>query len=141
MPGEVAPGQLPERHVTIRFGCGWEPLLDEHEGLLLAERPDRVRNRTCTSALTVRVRSGGLRASDVDDALNSGELVTTWVNRGALHLIRFEDYPWLHALTTPQLAASNATRLRQEGVSPEQADRAYASCKRSWGPGREPGCS
>ncbi|MDQ3502513.1 MAG: winged helix DNA-binding domain-containing protein [Actinomycetota bacterium] len=73
--------------------------------------------------LTVRARSDGLRASDVDDALNSGELVTTWVNRGTLHLIRSEDYPWLHALTTPQLAASNATRLRQEGVSPEQADR------------------
>jgi hypothetical protein len=39
--------------------------------------------------LTVRARSDGLRASDVDDdALNSGELVTTWVNRGTLHLIR-----------------------------------------------------
>ncbi len=75
--------------------------------------------------LTVRARSDGLRASDVDDddALNSGELVTTWVNRGTLHLIRSKDYPWLHALTTPQLAASSATRLRQEGVSPEQADR------------------
>ena len=30
--------------------------------------------------LTVRARSDGLRASDVDDALNGGELVTTWVN-------------------------------------------------------------
>lgn len=73
--------------------------------------------------LAVRARSEGLQASDVDDALNSRELVTTWVNRGTLHLIRSEDYPWLHALTTPQLATSNATRLRQEGVSAEQAER------------------
>lgn len=73
--------------------------------------------------LAVRARSEGLHASDIDDALNSRELVTTWVNRGTLHLIRSEDYPWLHALTTPQLATSNATRLRQEGVSAQQAER------------------
>jgi Cu2+-containing amine oxidase len=71
--------------------------------------------------LAVRARSEGLYATDVDDALNSRELVTTWVNRGTQHLIRSEDYPWLHALTTSQPAASNATRLRQEGVSAEQA--------------------
>lgn len=64
-----------------------------------------------------------MHASDVDQALNNRELVVTWVNRGTLHLVRSEDYPWLHALTTPQLATSNATRLGQEGVSPEQAER------------------
>lgn len=40
--------------------------------------------------------------------------------------MRAEDYPWLDALTTPQLATGNAARLRQEGVSPEQADRGVA---------------
>ncbi|MCW2990366.1 MAG: hypothetical protein JWM73_960, partial [Solirubrobacterales bacterium] len=45
------------------------------------------------------------------------------LNRGTLHLVRSEDYPWLQALTTPQLAAGNARRLAQEGVSPGDADR------------------
>ena len=73
--------------------------------------------------LTVRSRTNGLRASDVDDALERGSLVITWLNRGTLHLVRADDYRWLHALTTPQLATANRRRLRQEGVSDAQAER------------------
>jgi hypothetical protein len=73
--------------------------------------------------LAVRARSTGLHASDVDAALNNGSLVVSWLNRGTLHLVRAEDYWWLHELTTPQLATSNATRLRQEGVDPAAAER------------------
>ncbi len=80
--------------------------------------------------LGVRARSEGLYARDVDQALDDRELVVSWVNRGTLHLVRSEDYPWLHALTTPQLATSNATRLKQEGVSPGQADRGVRAVTR-----------
>ena len=73
--------------------------------------------------LTVRARSTGLSASVIDRALAERRLVVTWVNRGTLHLVRAEDYRWLHALTTPQLASGNARRLRQEEVSPAQAER------------------
>lgn len=73
--------------------------------------------------LQVRARSTGLTASDVHRALNDRELVVSWLNRGTLHLVRAEDLPWLHALTTPQLRAANATRLRQEGVSADQAEK------------------
>ncbi len=73
--------------------------------------------------LGVRARSTGLARSDVDQALTSGAAVVTWLNRGTLHLVRSDDYPWLHALTTPQLATANAARLRQEGASTE-ADEA-----------------
>ena len=55
----------------------------------------------------------------------------TWLNRGTLHLVAREDYPWLHALTTPQLFTANARRLDQEGVSPDEADRAVAVIERS----------
>jgi hypothetical protein len=72
--------------------------------------------------LGVRVRSEGLSSSDVDAALASGEVIVTWVNRGTLHLVLAQDYAWLHALTTPQLATGNARRLQQEGVSPAQAE-------------------
>lgn len=80
--------------------------------------------------LNVRVRSTGLSVADVDEALASRAAVVSWFNRGTLHLVRADDYAWLHALTTPQLATSNATRLRQEGVSPAQADAAMPVLKR-----------
>jgi hypothetical protein len=73
--------------------------------------------------LAIRARATGVAAADVDDALRSGQLVVSWLNRGTLHLVAADDYWWLHTLTTPQLATSNARRLRQEGVSPTQAGR------------------
>lgn len=73
--------------------------------------------------LAVRPRTTGVTAADIDAGLTDRRsLVVTWLNRGTLHLVSAEDYWWLHPLTTPQLATSNATRLRLEGVSPEQAD-------------------
>ncbi len=84
--------------------------------------------------LSVRARSTGLTAAHVDRALGERELVVSSLNRGTLHLVRSEDLPWLHALTTPQLASSNRTRLRQEGVDESQAERAVAviSQDRCW---------
>src|SRR4051794_12546830 len=73
--------------------------------------------------LAVRARSAGLHASDVDTALDDRALVVSWLNRGTLHLVRPDDYWWLHELTTPQLATGNATRLRQEGVDADSAER------------------
>jgi hypothetical protein len=73
--------------------------------------------------LAIRARSRGLTARDVDAALDDGTCVVTWLNRGTLHLILAEDYPWLHALTAPTLRAGNARRLAQEGVPPEDAER------------------
>jgi hypothetical protein len=74
--------------------------------------------------LSVRSRSTGLTAADVDAALTDRRaLIVTWVNRGTLHLIRADDYWWLHPLTTPQLVAGNQRRLREEGVGPLQATR------------------
>jgi hypothetical protein len=81
--------------------------------------------------LAIRARSTGLSARDVDAALHDRRLVVSWLNRGTLHLVRSEDWPWLHALTTPQLRAGNARRLRQEGVSAEDADRGVVAVRRA----------
>jgi hypothetical protein len=82
--------------------------------------------------LAVRARSTGLTAADVDRALTEERsLVITWLNRGTLHLVWSEDYPWRHALTTPQLFTANARRLEQEGVTPEAAERGVAVIERS----------
>jgi hypothetical protein len=79
--------------------------------------------------LSVRSRSSGLSASDVDGALTGGSLVITWLNRGTLHLVRAEDYWWLHPLTVPQLATGSARRLAQEGVPPDDAERGVAAVR------------
>jgi winged helix DNA-binding protein len=82
--------------------------------------------------LAIRARSEGLRASDVDHALTEERsLVISWLNRGTLHLVRSEDYRWLHALTTPPLETSAKRRLSQEGVAPEVGERAVAAIERA----------
>jgi hypothetical protein len=77
--------------------------------------------------LAVRARSTGLSSADVDRALTvERSLLITWLNRGTLHLVRSEDYPWLHAVTTPPLLTGVFRRLAQNGVGPEAADRAVS---------------
>jgi hypothetical protein len=82
--------------------------------------------------LAIRSRSTGLSAGDVDRAFTEDRsIVITWLNRGTLHLVRSEDYPWLQALTTPPIFASVDRRLRQMGVSPQAAERGVAAIERS----------
>lgn len=84
--------------------------------------------------LAVRARTRGLSAADVDRALTEDRsLLITWLNRGTLHLVRTEDYPWLQALTTPPLFTGNVRRLAQEGVDPGAAEHGVAVVERSLG--------
>jgi Winged helix DNA-binding domain len=78
--------------------------------------------------LAVRARTEGLTAADVERAMGEDRtLVVSWLNRGTLHLIRSEDYPWLQALSAPPLLTSSTRRLRQEGVSEAEAERALTT--------------
>jgi hypothetical protein len=82
--------------------------------------------------LAIRARTAGLTAADVDRALSDDRsLLITWLNRGTLHLVRSEDYPWLHAVTTPPLRKGCARRLQQEGVTPAATARAVSVIERS----------
>jgi hypothetical protein len=77
--------------------------------------------------LALRPRTLDVAAADIDHHLGvERSLVVSWLNRGTLHLVRTEDYPWLHALTAPAQFTANARRLRQEGVSPGDAERGVA---------------
>jgi hypothetical protein len=76
------------------------------------------------SRLAVRARATRVTRADVLAAETSGELVTTWLMRGTMHLVRREDIGWLHALTAPRLETASRRRLGQEGVTEDQADRA-----------------
>jgi hypothetical protein len=97
--------------------------VEEVTGRLLAVQAQDPRG----ARLTVRSRSAGLSASDVDSALARRSVVVSWLNRGTLHLVRSEDYWWLHPLTTPQMLAGNSRRLAQEGVPPDDAERAVTA--------------
>jgi Winged helix DNA-binding domain len=82
--------------------------------------------------LAIRARTQGLTAADVDRALSEERsLLIAWFNRGTLHLIRSEDYPLLQALTTPPLLTSANRRLAQEGVPPEDAERALGEIEKA----------
>jgi hypothetical protein len=97
--------------------------------LAVAQRLLAVQGQDLRGArLAVRARSEGLNVADVDRALTEERsLLITWLNRGTLHLVASDDYPWLQALTTPPLATAIARRLAQEGVTPTAADRGLAA--------------
>jgi hypothetical protein len=101
--------------------------------LAVAERLLAIQGQDPRGArLAIRARSKGVSAPDIDRALSEERsLMITWLNRGTLHLIRSEDYPLLHALTTPQLMTGSATRLAQNGLGPDAAERAVKLVVRS----------
>jgi winged helix DNA-binding protein len=89
-------------------------------GRLLATQAQDVRG----FRLAVRARCKSPTVSALDSALGEAELVVTWLNRGTLHLVRSEDYRWLHPLLAPQQERPLARRREQLGISPTAADRA-----------------
>ena len=108
-------------------GLSGEPLgsPDDVVGRLLAVQAQDARG----SRLTIRSRTQGLSAADVDSAFNDGSMVITWLNRGTLHRSRSEDYAWLHEVTAPRQVNFNLRRLEQEGVSPDQAEKGEAAIR------------
>jgi uncharacterized protein YcaQ len=112
---------LPER-LTAQALSG-EPLRSPEA---VAERLLAVQGQDPRGArLAVRARTSGLTAADVDRSLTEERsLLITWLNRGTLHLVRSEDYPWLHLLTAPTHLASCKRRLQQEGISESAGEKA-----------------
>jgi Winged helix DNA-binding domain len=98
------------------------------ERLLAVQAQDA---RAARLAIRARTRPGSV-ASDVDRALSDERsLVVGWLMRGTLHLVRREDYRWLHALTAPRLRTTNARRLAREGVEPAAARRGVRVVERA----------
>ena len=90
-------------------------------GRLLAVQAQELRS----ARLAVRARSAGLTVADVDRELTEERsLVVGWLLRGTLHMVRREDYAWLHALTAPRQTAGSLRRLDGESVAATDAERA-----------------
>jgi len=128
MPSLTGAGVLSER-LTSQLLAG--PPARSPVGV--AERLLAVQGQDLRGArLAIRARTESLSSVDLDRAFTEERsLLITWLNRGTLHLVRSEDYPWLQALTTPPLFTANARRLAQEGVNPDAADRGVAVIERS----------
>jgi hypothetical protein len=120
---------LLEQRLTAQLLCGPRA----RDPVEVAERLLAIQAQDMRGArLAVRARSSGLSVSDIDRALTDDRrLLVSWLNRGTLHLIRSEDYRWLHALSAPRLRTATARRLAQEGVSPDAAERGVTAIERA----------
>ena len=132
MPGRASAAEARAR-LTARLTA---QLLAGHRGrdpVAVAERLLAVQGQDPRGArLAIRARSEALVVADVERALTEERtLLITWLNRGTLHLVRSEDYPWLHALTAPRQITGNLRRLGQEGVSRSDAERGVALIERT----------
>jgi hypothetical protein len=82
--------------------------------------------------LALRARGELFTARDVDAELTeSRTLVRGWLGRGTLHIVAREDYWWLLALTARARYTTNSRRLREEGVSEADAERALEIIERA----------
>ena len=134
MPGTEPPSRTATTADVVQARFGSQLLGTERaaDPVAVAERLLAVQAQELRSArLAIRARTDGLTAGDVDRCLIDGTLVVGWLNRGTLHLVRSEDYWWLHALTTPPLFTGNARRLAQTGVTPAAAERGVAAVERA----------
>jgi hypothetical protein len=74
--------------------------------------------------LAVRARSRAATAADVPAALAAGDVVSTWLMRGTLHLVAAADVHWMLALFGARNAAAGARRRRQLGLDDDTCARA-----------------
>jgi hypothetical protein len=80
----------------------------------------------------LRARGKGFTAADVDAVLiEDRAVVVAWFNRGTLHMVGRQDYPWLLGLTAPPQVSASRRRLGQFGIEPDHADRAVQLIERS----------
>ncbi|HXZ65709.1 MAG TPA: crosslink repair DNA glycosylase YcaQ family protein, partial [Streptosporangiaceae bacterium] len=128
--GDVPAAHAQARRFAAQLLCG-PPAASP---LQVAERLLAIQGQDPRGArLAVRARTTGLTAEDVDRALTQDRsLLITWLNRGTLHLIRTEDYWWLHRLTARAQYQVGCRRiLARLGVSADAADRGVGVVERA----------
>jgi hypothetical protein len=127
--GRERPGAVLARRLTAQLLAG-PPARDP---LSVTERLLAIQGQDPRGArLAIRARTRGVTAADIDRELtNERSLLITWLNRGTLHLVRSEDYAWLHPLLTPPQRTSSQTRLAQLGVDAARAARGVTVIERA----------
>src|SRR5262245_13030692 len=76
------------------------------------------------AALSIRVRSVGLVAADIERArVQERSVVRTWGQRGTFHLLATEDLPWLLPLLGPIFIAASRRRRMELGLDEDTYTR------------------
>jgi hypothetical protein len=76
-------------------------------------------------ALTsVALRTEGASRADVEQSMDTGEVVRSWPMRSTLHLVAAEDLGWLLELCGPRVLAGAATRRARLGLTEADTGRA-----------------
>ncbi|WP_166791846.1 winged helix DNA-binding domain-containing protein [Cryobacterium frigoriphilum] len=70
------------------------------------------------------VRSPGTTITDVETALNTGQIVRSWPMRGTLHLVPAAELHWMLRLSAPRQVAGAATIHARLGLTPQLLERA-----------------
>ena len=73
---------------------------------------------------SIGLRTPGTTVSDVEAALDRGDIVRSWPFRSTLHVVAAEDLGWMIALTADRELAAAAGRHRQLGLTAADFDRA-----------------
>jgi len=86
------------------------------------------------ASLALRGRRSGLTAAAVRHArTRDRSIVLCWAMRGTLHLLAADDHAWLVPLVIRRRIANAHRRLRQEGVTGGQLEKAIRSIERMLG--------
>jgi hypothetical protein len=85
--------------------------------------------------LALHARSPQVNRLAVLDAVESGEFVVSWLNRGTLHLVAREDFWSLQTHTAKARQTQSRSRVRRAGISDSDAggrvERIVALCRGS----------
>lgn len=90
-----------------------------------------VRHMTCLQAQDFRsgrsavALRAGCAVTDVEAALNAGEIVRSWPMRGTLHLVAPEDLRWMLALNGEPTLRSVRRRHEELGVTSREVEGAF----------------
>lgn len=77
--------------------------------------------------LSLRARTAGLTAEDVDRARREGDVVCTWAMRGTLHMVSAADVRWLVGLLGPVFVRAGRRRREQLGLSERTCEDALVA--------------
>lgn len=73
---------------------------------------------------SIALRTAAGTRTDVEAALDAGDVVKSWPMRGTLHLVTAEDLPWMLSLTGARMQAGAAARRTQLGLDARALERA-----------------
>ena len=73
----------------------------------------------------IRSRSRGLTQADVErERVEDRTFVRAWAMRRTIHLVPSEDFGWIRDLVAPPQIRQSYKRMAEEGMPPEDAERA-----------------